>query len=108
MSKHISEETLTEIEASRRDAFLNAVIEALGPLIEEVRELRAAAEWRPIETAPKDGTPILSEHGLIEWRSVPDFGPDRTRKAWARVGGGELLETPKFWKPWTPPQEKES
>lgn len=24
--------------------------------------------WQPIETAPKDGTPILTEEGVVMWR----------------------------------------
>jgi len=43
-------------------------------LTAEVERLRAALQWRPIETAPKDGTDILVSGGTYSWDT--DYGPE--------------------------------
>lgn len=53
----------------------------------------ARPEWRPIETAPKDGTPVLVFH-INSGKSVGMYRHDA--KEWAIVGGGR---NPTHWMP---------
>ena len=59
-----------------------------GFLNRELKELRAAIEaaqaWRPIETAPKDGTPILVAHYGHEWDEA--IWDDGGRNYWGKAG----------------------
>jgi hypothetical protein len=60
----------------------------------------AAHDWRPMDTAPKDGSPVLSWDGhhyaVVAWstRDLCWFVADDQRDDW---------ETPLFWQPLPPP-----
>lgn len=71
-------------------------------------------EWQPIETAPKDGTPVL----LFEWRGDPWEEPEANIFVgeWDHHRDGELYKTqwvcteyeafnhnPTHWMPLPPP-----
>lgn len=67
-------------------------------LLAELSALRAEREWRPIESAPKDGTSILA------W--FPDWGGEARamsvkwiapHSGWSMPGYGGL--TPPYWQP---------
>lgn len=70
-------------------------------LLREAAELARRCEWRPIETAPKDGTRILVH--------VPGFGQEIS--AWSlRMATGEhewfgLARDPTHWMPLPEPPE---
>lgn len=49
-------------------------------LRESIRELEASTQWRPIDTAPRDGTRVLL------W--VPPYGPSTGHYEPARVNWG--------------------
>jgi hypothetical protein len=42
-----------------RNCLVNMAHNSLDELTEALRQLLSATEWKPIETAPRDGTPIL-------------------------------------------------
>ena len=71
-------------------------------------EARKVMEWKPIETAPKDGTPILGysdvhyEMAVVHWR----------RDAWLLIVTGGFAEddewSPDQWAPISPPETRRS
>lgn len=63
------------------------------------------SEWRPIETAPKDGTTILvagqgSTAWMAKWRPMKRV-PDR----WESIGLGALPFYPTHWMPLPDPPD---
>lgn len=68
-----------------------------------------AAMWRPIETAPKDGTIVdchCAAYGLdrIVWRSHPEWGDDRA--GWWSIPSRAFIreDAIQYWRPLpTPP-----
>jgi hypothetical protein len=69
---------------------------ANGQLEERIDELKHASPWQPIETAPKDGTPVLLRR--VSARGVPCF-----YVAWRFVGewttGTHTVFGPTHWLP---------
>ena len=71
-------------------------------------ETREMMDWTPIETAPKDGTPILGysddygDMAVVHWR----------RDAWLLIVTGQFAEDdewfPDQWAPISPPQTRRS
>lgn len=62
--------------------------------------IRAAAspQWEPIDSAPKDGTPVLLDHQ--DWHSrVLRGGWDAHEKAWRTHGFGCPATQPSHWMP---------
>lgn len=92
---------------------------ALDALAARVEELEAAQAWRPIETAPKDGTPILAWQegwGARETRSLtympgsPGYADGRKDRWWAwvePVGNKAHRWRPTRWLPLLPPPPEE-
>ena len=60
------------------------------------------SEWKPIETAPKDGTPILAfkpnERRSGSWTAAVYWDDTNHRSGWVFVGGREA-ECPSHWMP---------
>lgn len=69
----------------------------------EIQRLRAASQWQPIETAPKDGTPVLAwDEGavcIVTWVSGDPVDPD----GWYDVR--RLDPAPTHWQPLPPAPE---
>lgn len=73
-------------------------------LLSHIRAMQAAAQWQPIETAPKDGTFILCAHksghiNICRWHvEIPNY--EKSDAYWrARVYEGEGLWKPTHWMP---------
>lgn len=85
---HLAGDSLAWIQAELDEAF------TLG--------LRAgeAQGWQPIETAPKDGTPIR-----LKWQgtTVTAIGrwttPERAMDEWRDIQGNDILTMPTHWMP---------
>ena len=89
-------------------ALITAAVNAIGPLIKELRALRAAAEWKPIETAPMDWSTILlfcpdsprNDGGVCQGYFAAECEGDSNWHAEDR----EIIQ-PTHWRPLpTPPQ----
>jgi len=68
--------------------------------------LQEASAWQPIETAPKDGTPIIAV--VPEWRCCHIAA--WIDKGWSiavRENGRMRIPTPSHWMPLPPPPEDE-
>ena len=92
--------------------FAEAIHERCGLLLRalkqreaRVRELEAAQEWQPIETAPKDGTSVLISNGV----SVGEAHYEEYAEGWFWAGGHSTdavdykVWTPTHWRPLPPP-----
>ena len=72
--------------------------------------------WRPIETAPKDGTPILvsckNRATYAVWWGITDQFSVPTPMGWMLVGGGNLERKTSdsrvalYWQPLPEPPEE--
>ena len=62
------------------------------------------SEWRPIETAPLDGTPalIVGNSGNVWWARWYHVGP-RAGWRWESFGLGAVPFAPTHWFPVPPP-----
>lgn len=100
------------------DASIKSLRSQLSEARAEVERLRAAQAWRPIETAPKDGTEIILfaiEEGFEDegpsvwigsWSTTAWYGPAWT--AYEHRSETEYL-TPTHWLPLpSPPSAKEA
>ena len=66
--------------------------------------------WRPIETAPKDGTVILTDEGTAIWIDPEDWSCPMTKGWQLCTGGGTLVDedgeglmlSPLWWMPIPP------
>lgn len=67
--------------------------------------------WRPIETAPKDGTPVLlSRGGDFLFGCWSGHGPDDPAGCWdadVEHGGQEIDPAPDHWQPLPPPPQEQ-
>lgn len=67
-------------------------------------------KWMPIESAPRDGTQIIVEEGIVYWRENKTYSH---LSDWYTITGEEwpgkcLRWKPKFWQPLpAPPQASE-
>lgn len=71
--------------------------------VEQAAEMLRSMEWRPIETAPKDGTPVILyvDDICIEgyWGVVDYDEINRPLCFWTYAGNAELYENPTHWMP---------
>lgn len=71
----------------------------------EVDRLRALNEWQPIETAPRDGTQIITwDPGTGIGTTCYRVGPNQN--CWVAWETGECIEPPTRWQP--PPNPPEA
>lgn len=84
---------------------MGAAARKLHQLRDTIAHLEAAAAgpvspWRPFETAPKDGTEILTGvHQYIETRLLHWSEPHLGRAGWYDDQGEFVTELPNFWQP---------
>lgn len=64
------------------------------------------SEWKPIESAPRDGRPVLVDHPSWHIR-VLRGGWDAHELAWRVHGYGCPVTQPQYWMPLPPPPEVE-
>lgn len=73
---------------------------AIEVLEAEVARLRTAAEWQPIETAPKDGTRILAWPCWSDNRPAQMYWREMKRKSrWEIQFGYSAPRPPIYWRP---------
>lgn len=79
-------------------------IHLAGAAAEEIRRLRAAMEWQPIETAPRDGSSVLCYHPfndadgricILRW----DLSPSAQVPAWRTDVHSFVKFEPTRWMP---------
>ena len=76
--------TLVDRQAEDEGLWFDAATAPEAYLQQELRRLHAAVEacgWQPIETAPRDGTPVLVTGGIAYWREE--------KSAWFTITGEE-------------------
>lgn len=69
-----------------------------------------AQGWQPIETAPKDGTPVLvhAPGGCTQWKLHTTLWICRWDGRWVEAGGEEYTTCePTHWMPLPPPPDKD-
>ena len=96
MSEHVK--VLREIQ--ERGQFphwldLVAVNEALDAAIAALTRSEVPAGWQPIETAPKDGTPVLLYRPMWSIHYVIGRWNERLRQ-W-RTDGGRMILDAEYW-----------
>lgn len=76
------------------------------PALLRVAAAALAPQWQPIESAPKDGRPLLLDHP--DWHSrVMRGGWDAHELAWRVHGFGCPATQPSHWQPLPAPPEVE-
>jgi hypothetical protein len=91
-------------EASKQDML---ACEDMLQAADEIEWLRAERAWRPIETAPKDGTIIYGENGKFGQRGLVHFN---SQGEWEMVNGLTNMPIgigfyPTHWQPLPTPPE---
>jgi len=119
MTERISDERLCERAGTMMAEFVNGtadsidpgdVVELLQDLVGRITELRSQVRWRPMEEAPKDGTPILcfwrnlyggdDSWAVAQWREPVDRWGE---PGWYEEGNGEnQYGEPDYWMPLPP------
>jgi hypothetical protein len=88
----------------------NVPVDMVAYADKELAELRTRTTWRPIETAPKDGTQILvfgdNEISVAEWRTEQYVVGKSKYKTWViphtyqdEQGGEYTCDIPTHWMP---------
>lgn len=90
---------LTGVIDRRNAARLHASWNALPALIARIRELEALTEWRPIETAPKDGTPIEAIRRGSSRRIVSYYSD---KPSWTLLGTTNEFYPEDYFTHWRP------
>ena len=92
--------------AADKFAILSAYAAGRLVPVERVSEMRERAAWRPIETAPRDGTPILVAIAGDEFRPMLVQSP-RAKSRWHVVGSESrvLTKEPTHWRPLPAPPD---
>ncbi len=72
--------------------------DALAHIVQDAFLAGAASStpiWQPMDTAPKDGTPVLIKDArgvrIASWRGI--HGYEKVNKAWCIVGSGQLRDS---------------
>lgn len=80
-------------------------------MLEEL-ERRAAGEWRPIETAPKDGSSVVIYGDIDASEAIPDYAVCSWEPAaigqpagWVLDGHESVMFVPTHWMPLPSPPE---
>lgn len=78
------------------------VVDMLEDAADEIERLRAAMQWRPIETAPRDGTEFIAYRPDA---GVFTAGYDDEQDVWFANHGYEDItdDLPTHWMPLPPP-----
>lgn len=102
---------MAEMSPASSIALYDHIRDAISELLDEIDRLRALQEWRPIETAPRDGTPILAYYkirnadGDEAW-VVPAIAVYWLPVQWVNFEtGGKLKVQPTHWMPLPNPPE---
>jgi hypothetical protein len=70
-----------------------------GPVVALLRVMMVTDEWQPIETAPKDGMPVLGyadgDMATVVWRMSATYG--ERAGTWALVTSGSFAEDDRWW-----------
>lgn len=98
LRKNMELDAVKEIERLRSDIERHVSIAAEQAT--EIERLRSLSEWRPIESAPKDGTPVLLLAGVT--KNVGWWAVDK----WS-YGGGRWGNDVTHWLPLPPAPSKE-
>lgn len=64
-------------------------------------------EWRPIDTAPKDGTRVLLSDGVTVWTSFWSDWGGQVKARWEPEGDADPAALPTYWMPFPPPPKAE-
>lgn len=94
-------------ELYKADGVIPVTVQSVQELGDEVKRLRGGG-WRPIETAPKDGTEILVALCGGEWATslmVVSYDADQPDFPWITLDGGQGYhkDAPTHWMPLPPP-----
>ena len=104
MTERVDTAWIRAIAADVEEQVSGYAYDALLAAADEMDALRPATEWRPISTAPRDGTRVLvwsDADGAwpAEWRPAGDYGPGWYPSAGDGTGGDWGITDATHWQP---------